>query len=331
VTDNIPVSQDSVVTDRRFLLLRISRIGYVLILILLAYVLVPWEQLTALLTSALPPEIIQSVLYTTIQKLFFFLIASFLLFQLRRVLDDFLSQQVPQHVIIQSAPDGHRADADSSIRTSIERLNIEPQTMAADEAPSEFEPQILSSEKVFRNFRVRMRNEYRRLRSISTRNLSIGIGFSFAALFFIAYPLLFAAAVQDSAIRPEQETSAAFNWLARYYVPRLAVGLLLQFVGFFFLRLYVANEQDIKHNSNEITNLEAKMMGLLVAQERNDKSLFKALIDSLAKTERNFVIKRKDRTILDDEDRKYNDLKDVIQSFTRAVIQPLRGKGREQS
>jgi hypothetical protein len=218
MTDNTPGPQDFITADRRFLLIRISRIGYVLILILLAYVLVPWQELTLLLTHGpLPPDIFQSVLSTTIQKLFFLVLAGFLLFQLRRVLDDFLSQQYSQHVIVQSVPDAPRADADPSIRTSIERLNIEPQTSSADEMPSEFEPQALSSQRVFRTFRVRMRNEYRRLRSISTRNLSIGIGFSFAALFFIAYPLLFAAAVQDSTIRPEQETSAALNWLARYY------------------------------------------------------------------------------------------------------------------
>jgi hypothetical protein len=120
-------------------------------------------------------------------------------------------------------------------------------------------------------------------------------------------------------VGPEQQTAAAVSWLAKYYVPRLAVGLLLQLVGFFFLRLYVANENDIRHNSNEITNLEAKMVAALLACERDDKSLFKPIIESLAKTERNFILKKSEKTVLQDEDRKYNDLKDVVTNFRRTV------------
>jgi len=160
-----------------------------------------------------------------------------------------------------------------------------------------------------------MRSEVARLNSISTRNLSIGIVFSLTALFFIAYPLVFAAAVQESSITVQQQQNAnAIDWLARYYLPRLGVGLLLQFVGFFFLRLYVANEQDIKYSSNEITNLEAKMMAILVAGQRNDKALFKPLLESLAKTEKNFVLKKNERSI-HDEDRQYNDLLHALESF----------------
>jgi len=295
----------------------------------------PWSEISKLVTLWKfhdDPEY-RDIASTVVQKTFFLAIVLFLIFQLRRLLEDMLLQQVivlgTTHVLRQVEPEYSEAKISETV--DIEVSAQPSQSPDIDEQFSEFEPRPLNSERVFKNFRGRMRSEYRRLKAISTRNLAIGIGFSFVALLFIAYPLVFAVNIQDQVSSSDQQTSAAINWLARYYVPRLAVGLLLQFVGFFFLRLYVANEQDIKHNSNEITNLEAKMMGLLVASERNDKSLFKSLIDNLAKTERNFVLKRREKTVLQDEDRKYNDLKDVLQTFVGTLSQPLRGRAKAQS
>jgi len=110
--------------------------------------------------------------------------------------------------------------------------------------------------------------------------------------------------------------------------------LLLQFVGFFFLRLYVANEQDIKHNSNEITNLEAKMMALQVASERNDKQLFKPIVESLAATERNFILKKNEKAIHED-DRRYNDLSQMLRALSSFVdkthsVDDADSKGRRK-
>jgi hypothetical protein len=172
---------------------------------------------------------------------------------------------------------------------------------------------------IFQSFKGRMKVELSRLNRISIRNLSIGIIFSVFALFFIAYPLLVSPTVQQLSGQTQPQNVSAMDALVRYYLPRLGVGLLLQFVGFFFLRLYVANEQDIKHYASEVTNLESKMMAILVAEQRNDKALFKPIVENLAKTERNFTLKRNERTI-HDEDRKYNDLKDVLNVFGKGLV-----------
>jgi hypothetical protein len=186
----------------------------------------------------------------------------------------------------------------------------------------------LDATRIFRNSRSRMRNEIRRLNSISTRNLAIGIGFSVAALFFIASPLIFATSLPDTQSQGDQQNAQAINWLLRYYLPRLGVGLLLQFVGFFFLRLYVANEQDIKHNSNEITNMEAKMIAVQVALDRNDRTLFRPIVDSFAKTERNFILKKNEKSV-HDEDRKFNDIHDLITTIGAMVRRgPAGGQPR---
>jgi len=148
-------------------------------------------------------------------------------------------------------------------------------------------------------------------------------------------PLISAASSPEAVAGDGARQSAdAFNWLVRYYLPRFGVGLLLQFVGFFFLRLYVANEQDIKHNSNEITNLEAKMMALQVASERNDKQLFKPIVESLAATERNFILKKNEKAIHED-DRRYNDLSQMLRALSSFVdkthsVDDADSKGRRK-
>lgn len=116
-----------------------------------------------------------------------------------------------------------------------------------------------------------------------------------------------------------------FAWATRYYLPRFAVGLLLQFVGFFFLRLYVANENDLKHNKNELTNLEMKMMGLQLAQQFGDAASKKEIMKSLAQTERNFILKKNERSASNDVLTEYNDLK----GFMEKLVDKIPGAGKK--
>ncbi len=88
--------------------------------------------------------------------------------------------------------------------------------------------------KLFNAFRQRMLSESSRIARISLRNLALGILFSAAALLFLAYPL-----VADS-ILAGKPSGELWDWVWKYFLPRLTVGLILQFVGFFFLRLYVS-------------------------------------------------------------------------------------------
>jgi predicted nucleotidyltransferase len=93
----------------------------------------------------------------------------------------------------------------------------------------------------------------------------------------------------------------------------------LQFVGFFFLRLYVANELDLKHNKNEMTNIEMKMIGLQVARVLRDASSKKEIVKVFAHTERNFVLKKGERTISSEELSEYNDLKSVLEGLISKI------------
>jgi uncharacterized membrane protein len=162
--------------------------------------------------------------------------------------------------------------------------------------------------EIFGDARERLLAEAVRLDAISRRNLRIGILFSVIALLVLSWPLISAGLGFI-----EFQRSDLLSWAAQYYLPRFAVGLLLQFVGFFFLRLYVANELDLKHNKNELTNIEIKMIGVQLAREFKDAASKKEIMKSLASTERNFIIKKNEKSISTESLAEYNDLRALFE------------------
>jgi hypothetical protein len=224
---------------------------------------------------------------------------------------------------------------DSSHDTISQRLKETTDEIAKTLAGNIQKSQDLSDpDKIFQAARNRLGQESLRIDKISRRNLYFGIVFSAFALAFLASPLvaqtLNLVSGPDSrsvANAANPETSAeVFRWLTQTYLPRFAVGILLQFVGFFFLRLYVANELDLKHNKNEMTNLEMKMIGLQLAKALGDASSKKEIIKAFAHTERNFVLKKNERTISSEELSEYNDLKSVLDGLISKIPGP--GKSR---
>ena len=105
--------------------------------------------------------------------------------------------------------------------------------------------------------RNRLLEETDRLVSVSNKNLSIGIIFSLIAFSLMTYVTY---------------NSEKFELYGVIY--RISLVVLVQFVGFFFLRLYVGNELDIKQNKNEITNLELKAIACYLSEKNDFKSCF---------------------------------------------------------
>jgi hypothetical protein len=170
--------------------------------------------------------------------------------------------------------------------------------------------------KIFIASRDRLMLDSQRIDRISRRNLYFGVVFSGFALAALAWPLLAQSLNLTKLPEVGTGTSEIFRWFAETYLPRFAVALLLQFVGFFFLRLYVANELDLKHNRNELTNLELKMMALQIATDEASK---KEIIRVFSKTERNFILKKNEKLISDENAAEYNDMKSLLEK----VIQKL--------
>lgn len=236
-------------------------------------------------------------------------------------------------LLADSAPPSSTPEAElSKIRLELDQLrNLEvPELVskrvrsAADEISKTLESlprqslDLSDPDKVFQAARQRLMDDSQRIDRISRRNLYFGIVFSAFALAALAWPLIAQSLRADI---PEIGTDAkdVFRWLAQTYLPRFAVAILLQFVGFFFLRLYVANELDLKHNRNELTNLEVKMMALQLAVKFGDASIKKEIVRVLAKTERNFVLKKNEKIISADNLTEYNDLKAVLEQVLRKI------------
>ena len=77
----------------------------------------------------------------------------------------------------------------------------------------------------------------------------------------------------------------------------MSLAVFVQTFAYFFLRLYKTSLDDIKYYQNEITNIESKWLALNAVMEEKDKALLKIIVDSLSKTERNFILKKGDSTL----------------------------------
>lgn len=107
----------------------------------------------------------------------------------------------------------------------------------------ERERHLFSIRTAFTRNRRRMINETERIQRTGFLNLMIGILFSVVALGILGYPLI------------APSTTPATDWITivERFAPRMSVGILIQLIGFFFLRLYVAGENELHYIRNEIT------------------------------------------------------------------------------
>lgn len=99
-----------------------------------------------------------------------------------------------------------------------------------------------------------------------------------------------------------------------HVILRVSIAIFIQTFAYFFLRLYKTCLEDIKFYQNEITNLDAKLLALYAALGPPERpQLLKYAIEALAKTERNFVLKKGDTTTgLEREKLERNEIVDLV-------------------
>jgi hypothetical protein len=160
-----------------------------------------------------------------------------------------------------------------------------------------------------------MIEEAERIQRNGFLNLMIGILFSVIALGILGYPLFSTNTV------PQDE-----NWTGLFerFAPRFSVGILIQLIGFFFLRLYVAGENEVHYIRNEITNLESRLISYLAAAVGKDATAMRDIIKQLVRTERNFKLKKNEKTLYS-TDETYNDMRQLLKDGVEAV----RAKARK--
>ncbi len=156
----------------------------------------------------------------------------------------------------------------------------------------------------------RLSNQILVLGSRANLTLIVGVLFCCGGLFAIWYSFFSDYAKQDGDI------TAGVAWvdLAKVYAPRLSLVLIIEIIGFFFLKLYRATLMEIRYVQNEITNVEMKLIALNVAILHQARVL-DDVIETLVKTDRNFIIDKGQTTVEIEKQRAVNESdKTVLQA-----------------
>lgn len=128
----------------------------------------------------------------------------------------------------------------------------------------------------------------------SRANLALrtGILFCTAGLLILWWTL---ASVQP---QPPRDATATAVWgdFLKVYAPRLSLVLIVEVIGFFFLKLFRAALDEVRMTQNEITNVEMKLIASHLATAECRDELPK-VIHELATTERNVVIEKGQTTV----------------------------------
>lgn len=119
---------------------------------------------------------------------------------------------------------------------------------------------------------------------------------SYANLFIGGLTTLFAVGVLWSTLLNEGfKIDKPMQYLA--FAPRISLALFVEIFSFFFLKLYRRNLDDIKYLTNEITNVKLKLLALRASFLKDAGDFTGNILQELAKTERNFILKNKESTV----------------------------------
>lgn len=131
----------------------------------------------------------------------------------------------------------------------------------------------------------RVLDEIKSLNRKANVNLAIGVTTTFLAVVFLVYVSL-------------NLTSEFTGWLSfvSYYVPRLALVIFIEVFSFYFLKLYRTNLNEIQYYQNEMTDINFKVISLKTALLSEDEENIKLLINELAKSDHNKILKKDETT-----------------------------------
>lgn len=106
------------------------------------------------------------------------------------------------------------------------------------------------------------------------------------------------------------------SYLLTDFAPRISLVIVIEIFAYFFLSLYKNNLSEIKYFHNELTNIDNKYLALEEAIAYSDKKTITKMLEYISQTERNFLLKKGERTVLTDEkDMTLKENKNTIQSL----------------
>lgn len=140
----------------------------------------------------------------------------------------------------------------------------------------------LSVSSTFGSSQERLSNEVEMLRARANTNLIIGC--------FIA---LFGAAILGGTLFLSDSRPATLSDLALHMTPKLSVVILIELFAYFFLTMYRTNLSEIRYYQNELTNIEMRKVGTLLAVFSGSAE---SVLKELSSTERNGIMKNDQTT-----------------------------------
>jgi hypothetical protein len=118
-------------------------------------------------------------------------------------------------------------------------------------------------------------------------NLVMGTGVTVLGLSLLAYFVFYAM----------HPSSSETLDIAIYFGTRLTLVVFIEVFAYFFLRLYRYSIFEIKYFQNELTNARFKIVGLEACLHDGTKQTVDKICMELAKTERNFILKKGETTL----------------------------------
>jgi hypothetical protein len=118
-------------------------------------------------------------------------------------------------------------------------------------------------------------------------NLVMGVAITLIGLIILGYFVLYAA---------HPIFSDRFEALI-YFGTRLTLVVFIEVFAYFFLRLYRYSLFEIKYFQNESTNARFRIIALEACIQNGSKTVVERICMELAKTERNFILKKGETTL----------------------------------
>ncbi len=135
-------------------------------------------------------------------------------------------------------------------------------------------------------FRNRLKSHIENISRNGNLNLLIGLLITAVAVCLLLYIAF-----------EKKEAHKDYFSLLSHYIPRVLITFFVEIFAFFFLKLYKTNVDEVRYFQNELTNIDSKIISLKAAIWSGEKDTLNIVIQGFKDTERNFILKKDEKTI----------------------------------
>lgn len=197
-------------------------------------------------------------------------------------------------------------EKESMISGVIEQVNREVVTSIFAQESNKFRDELvagLSFDKLASSSNAivgRLKREIADLRLRANINLIIGMLITTIGVYLLWQTVLMvdtSTLLRAFASEGEESNSKFIKNLVLPLIPRVMLVVFVEVFAYFFLSLYKGGLSEIKYFQNELTNVESKLAAVQFSYVTKNEDGIKLAIESLSKTERNFILEKGQATV----------------------------------